>query len=417
MMVLRGHRADQARWGPGWTWEDVEPAYVKSEALFPRADLRDRHELTHAFVDAAVAAGLERRGDLNGPDTEGVGFVPVSQRRGRRYSVADGYLRLARGRRNLEVVTGAEAQRVLIEQGRAYGVAFQRAGTAHAAHVRREVILCAGAIGSPHLLLRSGVGPADGLAESNVEVGHELPDVGRNLQDHLATGILVATQRVETLYSAESVANLARWLVRGRGPLTSNIAEAAAFLRSSETLPAPDVELIFAPVLFEDEGLSRPSQHGLTIAAVLLQPRSVGDVRLSSSGDQTVVVDPRYLTDPTGEDIAVLVRGLRRARQIAGMPPLSGYVKDELLPGGGAVSYDELITHIRERSQTLYHPVGTCRLGARGRAVVDAELRVHGLAGLRVVDASVIPVLPRGHTNWPTVMVAERAAQLMMSAP
>ena len=154
MMVLRGHRADQAKWGPGWTWEDVEPAYIKSESAFPRADLRDRHELTLAFVNAAVAAGLERR-DLNGPDTEGVGFVPVSQRRGRRYSVADGYLRPARRRRNLEVVTGAEAQRVLIERGRAYGVAFQRAETVHAAHVRREVILCAGAIGSPHLLLLS----------------------------------------------------------------------------------------------------------------------------------------------------------------------------------------------------------------------------------------------------------------------
>ena len=276
MMVLRGHRADQAKWGPGWTWEDVEPAYIKSESAFPRADLRDRHELTLAFVNAAVAAGLERR-DLNGPDTEGVGFVPVSQWRGRRYSVADGYLRPARRRRNLEVVTGAEAQRVLIERGRAYGVAFQRAETVHAAHVRQEVILCAGAIGSPHLLLRSGVGPADVLAEAHIELVHELPDVGRNLQDHLATGILVATQRVETLYSAESFGNLARWIVRGRGPLTSNVAEAAAFLRSSETLPAPDVELIFAPVLFEDEGLSRPSQHGVTIAAVLLQPRSVGE--------------------------------------------------------------------------------------------------------------------------------------------
>ena len=368
MMVLRGHRADQAKWGPGWTWEDVEPAYIKSESAFPRADLRDRHELTLAFVNAAVAAGLERR-DLNGPDTEGVGFVPVSQRRGRRYSVADGYLRPARRRRNLEVVTGAEAQRVLIERGRAYGVAFQRAETVHAAHVRREVILCAGAIGSPHLLLRSGVGPADVLAEAHIELVHELPDVGRNLQDHLATGILVATQRVETLYGAESFGNLARWIVRGRGPLTSNVAEAAAFLRSSETLPAPDVELIFAPVLFEDEGLSRPSQHGVTIAAVLLQPRSVGEfgeVRLSSTSDQTVVVDPRYLTDPTGEDIAVLVRGLRRARQIAGIPPLSDYVREELLPRGAAVSDDDLIAHIRERSQTLYHPVGTCRLGTGG---------------------------------------------------
>ena len=416
MMVLRGHPVDHSEWGLGWSWEDVQPAYAKSEPAFPRADLGDRHELTVAFVDAAVAAGLQLRADLNGPDNEGVGFVPVSQRRGRRFSVADGYLRPARRRPNLEVHTGTEAECLLLERGRARGVAYRRAGKEHEARAGREVILCAGAVGSPHLLLRSGIGPVDELANAGVELVHELSGVGRNLRDHLANGILIATEGVETLYSAESLANLARWVVRGRGPLTSNIAEAAAFVRTSEHLPGPDLELVFAPVLFEDEGLARPSRHGVTIASVLLQPRSVGEVRLSSDGARTPVIDPCYLTDPGGRDAAVLVDGLRLARKIAGTQPLARHLAGELLPGDDAVSEDDLLAHVRERSQTLYHPVGTCRLGTDELAVVDPELRVRGLDGLRVVDASVIPALPRGHTNWPTVMVAERAAELIRAA-
>ena len=414
MMVLRGHKADQSAWGDGWAWEEVESAYRRSDAAFPRAELPDRHQLTGAFVASAVAAGLRRSDDLNAADNEGVGFVPVSQRRGRRFSVADGYLQPARGRPNLEIVTGAHAERLLIEDGRAGGVLYRRAGSLHEARASREVILCAGAIGSPHLLLLSGVGAAGELAAAGVEPVHELPGVGKNLRDHLASGILIATEGVETLYSAESVGNVLRWLVRGRGPLTSNVAEAAAFVRTAAGLPGPDLELIFAPVLFEEEGLARPSRHGVTIASVLLQPLSAGDVRLTGPDPATPpVIDPGYLTDPSRHDLAVLVHGLRLARRIAAMEPLAHHLAGELRPGDAAVTDEELTTHMRESSQTLYHPVGTCRLGVDELAVVDRNLRVHGLEGLRVADASVMPVLPRGHTNWPTVMVAERAAELI----
>lgn len=417
MMVLRGHRSDQSEWGAGWSWEDVEPAYERSEAAFPRAELRDRNPLTTAFVEAAVATGLERSADLNGPDNEGVGFVPVSQRRGRRFSVADGYLRPARRRPNLDVVTGAIANRLLVERGRATGVAYRHAGKGDEALAAREVIVSAGAVGSPHLLLLSGIGPSGELAAADVAPVRDLPGVGKNLRDHLANGILLATHGVETLYSAESFANLARWLVRRRGPLTSNVAEAAAFVRTSADMSAPDLELVFAPVLFEEEGLVRPSRHGVTIASVLLQPRSVGEVRLSSPDpDDPPVIDPCYLTDPGGHDVAVLTDGIRLARRIANALPLAQHLAGELLPGDGAVSDEALRAHVRERSQTLYHPVGTCRLGTDELAVVDPDLRVRGLHGLRVVDASVIPVLPRGHTNWPTVMVAERAADLIRAA-
>jgi len=418
MMVLRGHRVDQEAWPDGWSFADVEPYYRRSGAgPFPLADARDRSPLTAAFVEAAVAEGLERRADLNGTETEGVGFVPVSQQRGRRFSVANGYLHPARRRPNLTVVTGAHATRLLVENGRVSGVDYRLGSSEELALAERETLVCAGAVGSPALLLRSGIGPAGELFEVGIEAAHDLPGVGKGLRDHLANGLIAATRGVETLASAESLSNLVRWLVAGRGPLTSNVAEGAAFVRTRPDLPGPDLELIFAPVPFEEEGLVKPTRDGVTLAAILLQPRSVGEVRLRSADPLAPpVVDPRYLSDPDGDDATVLVHGLRLARRILAQEPLARYVESELLPGDGARTDEVLLAHLRARSQTLYHPVGTCRMGTDEPAVVDPQLRVRGLEGLRVVDASVFPALPRGHTNWPTVMVAERAADLIRAA-
>ncbi len=420
MMVLRGHQADQDAWPAGWSWDVVEPYYAASGAgPFPLAEARDLSPLTAAFVESAVAEGLRRREDLNAVDNEGVGFVPVSQRRGRRFSVADGYLHPARRRPNLTVVTDVRATRVVVENGRATGVEYLLGDTKEVALAGREVIVCAGAIGSPRLLLGSGIGPADELRAVGIEVSHELAGVGKNLRDHLANGVVAATvPGVKTLTSAESLPNVLRWLVAGRGPLTSNVAEGAAFVRTRPDLVAPDLELIFAPVPFQDEGLVKPTRDGVTVAAILLQPRSVGEVRLRSADPlDAPIVDPRYLSDPEGHDAEVLLEGVRLARRILAREPLAGHVMAEILPGADAQDDGSLLAHIRAASQTLYHPVGTCRMGDDELAVVDPELRVHGLAGLRVVDASVIPSLPRGHTNWPTVMVAERAADLIRAAP
>jgi choline dehydrogenase len=416
MMVLRGHPVDHGSWPAGWSFAEVEQYYARSAAgPFPLADARDRSPLTASFVEAAVAEGLERRADLNGVETEGVGFVPVSQRRGRRFSVANGYLHPARRRPNLTVVTGAHATRLQLSGGRVGGVQYLLGGSEEFALAERETIVCAGAIGSPHLLLRSGVGPAAELADARVALAHDLPGVGKGLRDHLANGLIASTAAgVETLTSAEGVRNLVRWLVAGRGPLTSNVAEAAAFVRTRPDLPGPDLELIFAPVPFEEEGLVRPTRDGVTIAAIVLDPRSVGEVRLGSADPLAPpVVDPRYLSDPDGHDLDVLLQGLRLARRILAREPLASLVDSEVLPGADVQTDGELVEHLRARSQTLYHPVGTCRMGTDERAVVDPELRVRGLAALRVVDASVLPALPRGHTNWPTVMVAERAADLI----
>jgi choline dehydrogenase len=423
MMVLRGHPSDYDAWAAagcdGWSWADVEPAFAKSaEGPFPLAEQRDRHALTEAFVHSAQAAGIPFTDDLNGEDNAGVGYVRVSQRRGRRFGVAEGYLRPALRRPNLTVVTEALATRLLVERGQARGVAYRLHGEGRdeeeEAVAGREVVVCCGAIGSPHLLQLSGIGPREPLERAGVSVVHELAGVGSGLVDHLANGLLVRTRGARTLASAESLRNLVDWWVRGRGPLTSNVAEAAAFVRTRSGLPSPDLELIFLPVLFEEEGLKQPTEDGLTLGVVLLQPRSSGTVHLRSADPvEPPAIDPRYLTDPEGRDLATLLQGLRLARRVLASEPLARFVDAEILPGDEARTDEALVAHIRALSQTLYHPAGTCRMGRDELAVVDPRLRVRGLEGLRVVDASVIPRLPSGHTNWPTVMVAERAAELV----
>jgi choline dehydrogenase len=271
------------------------------------------------------------------------------------------------------------------------------------------VILCGGAINSPQLLLLSGVGPVAELGRHRIQPVHELPGVGLNLHDHPSVAYLVEATQPTTLYSAETAGNIARYLLLRRGMLTSNAAEAAAFVHSRPGLPAPDLELIFAPGLFLNEGLTPASGHGFTIFSVALQPRSVGILRLRS-GDpfDKPELDPGYLSDPGQEDLRVLVAGLELARQVVSKPALKPLAGRELAPGAAGLE-----THARATGQGLYHPVGTCRLGTDDLAVVDNQLRVRGLDGLRVVDASIMPRIPRGHTNLPTMMIAEKAAQLI----
>jgi choline dehydrogenase len=276
------------------------------------------------------------------------------------------------------------------------------------------VILCGGAIGTPHLLQLSGIGPREPLERVGATLVHELPGVGSNLLDHLAGGLFAHTRDADTLASAESLRNLASWALLGRGPLTSNVGEAVAFVRTRPQLSVPDLELVFAPVLFEEEGLKQPTEDGLTLAVVLLRPKSSGTVTLRSLNPlDPPAIDPRYLTDPGGDDVRALLDGLRLARRILAQEPLAGYVATELLPGAKAQTDDALVAHIRATSQTLYHPIATCRMGTDQLAVVDPKLRVRGIERLRVVDASVMPRLPSGHTNWPTVMIAERASELV----
>jgi choline dehydrogenase len=422
MMVIRGHRLDHEAWPAGWGWDDVEPSYARAAAgPFAIGAVPDPSPLTGAFLDATAGLGIPRLRSLLEPELEGAAPTPVSIVRGRRWSVVDGYLAAARRRPNLEVVTGAQVTRVLVDGGRARALVYRRDGREHEA-AADSVVLAAGAIDTPRLLLLSGIGPRAELERHGIAPVRLVEGVGRGLRDHVANGIVLATRPgVGSLARLKRprylLPGLVRWLARGSGPLASNLAEAAAFVRTDPALRAPDLELLFAPVPILDEGLTEPDWDGVTIAAILLQPRSVGEVRLRSSDPLAApVVDPRYLTDPGGHDRRVLLHGLRLARRVAAADPLASLLADEALPGTPVDDEDALETHLRERSQTLYHPVGTCRMGVDETAVVDPLLRVRGIEGLRVVDASAIPALPRGHTNWPVAMLAERAAVLIAAA-
>jgi choline dehydrogenase len=427
-MYVRGNPADYEAWtaagNPGWSWPEVLAAFRRSECnsrganqfhggdgLLPVQDLRDPSPLTQAFVRAAVETGIPWNPDLNGAEQDGVSRSQVTQRRGRRASTAHAFLRRVRRRNNLTVRTGAQASRVVLDGLRAVGVEYQVGDRTEIADAR-EVILSGGAINSPQLLMLSGIGPHEELERFGIPVVHDLAAVGRHLQDHLSVPVIATIRGAGSLLAAEKPAQLAKYLVRRKGMLTSNVGEAMAFVRSSPELAAPDLQLIFAPVEFIEHGLEPPPGHGITCGVVLLLPESEGEVGLASADPQVAArIEPRYLSDPAGADLRVLVGGVQLAREILGAPALADSVAGELWPGPDGATDDGVRDFIRRRAETLYHPVGTCRMGPDpADAVVDPALRVHGTDGLRVVDASIMPRIVRGNTNAPTIMIAERAA-------
>jgi choline dehydrogenase len=310
-------------------------------------------------------------------------------------------------RPNLTVETRTQVHNLVIENGRAVGIAGERNGEATEFRAEREVILSAGAYGSPQLLMLSGIGPAEHLTLRQIEVRVDLPDVGQNLQDHLNAGVIYTTDQPVSLILGAEPECQEQFANEGTGPLTSNVAEAGGFWRTRGDLEAPDIQFHAAPVMFVDEGLGDPTAHGITFGACLLTPKSRGTVTLRSA-DPTAKpwIRHNFLADP--DDVRTMMDGLTLTMDIARAPALAPYCQ-ELFMGPGTGDDTALRGHLGRHSQTLYHPVGTCSMGP----VVDEELRVHGVEGLRVVDASVMPVVPRGNTNAPTIAVAERAADLI----
>jgi choline dehydrogenase len=429
----RGHRADYDGWAescPGWSYDEVLPYFRRAEHRVgsnaggvygtsgPQfiSELRDPNPTTSAFLAACAELGLRRLGELNEPDNTGFAPTAVTQRRGLRHSAADAYLRPARRRRNLTVLTGVNAQRILFDGARATGVEYRDgAGVTKRVTASREVILSGGSVNSPQLLMLSGIGDPEQLRAVGVEPRHELGGVGANLQDHVACGVIVHCPRPVTLFAADSRVQLARFVLARRGMLTSSVNEAVAFVRSDPALAAPDLEFVWLPVPLLGEGLTPPPGHGLTLGVELLQPDSHGDIRLASDNPaEPPVIDPGYLTAES--DLRVLIVGLRIAQRICDTAALRPYVGAAMPPWPGKVDDAKLATFIREHAQTAFHPVGTCRMGNDDAAVVDSQLRVRGLDGLRVVDASVMPRIIRGHTHAPTVMIAERAADLIQAS-
>jgi len=426
MLYVRGRPLDYDLWeregATGWGWEAVFPYFLKAEDNERGASefhatggpLRVENErsprrLTGRIMAAVEAAGVPRVPDYNGPEQDGVSPVQVTQKGGKRWSAADAYLRPAMGRPNLTVLTKKQVTGVQRSGGRATGVRLAGGDTILAG---REVLVAAGAIGSPQLLMLSGIGPADHLRSVGVGVDHDLPGVGQNLQDHPYLVCVWAVTEPESLYGADKPRALFEWLLRKTGPLTSTVAEAFAFVRSRPGLPAADLQFHLAPAYFVDNGFDDYDGHAMTLGPVLVSPRSRGRVTLRSSDPSA---KPQILTNALAEpeDVAALVAGVRLAREWAATEPLASATGTELFPGPGVQSDDDIEADLRRRVDLLYHPCGTCRMGTDDQAVVDPELRVHGVDGLRVVDASVFPVIPGGNTNAPTIMVAERVADLI----
>jgi choline dehydrogenase len=432
MIYIRGNRADYDSWrdeygATGWGYDDVLPYFVRSESNTRLGapyhgqqgplhveDRRYTHELVHAWVDSAVAAGVKPTDDFNGVEQDGAGLYQVTCKGGRRWSTYDAYLAPHLSRPNLRVVTGAFATAVTFDGDRARGVRYRQGGASCSVDATREVLLCGGAINSPQLLMLSGVGPAAHLREHGIDVVADLPGVGQNLQDHPAVPLIWYTRGTTDLADFNNVRNLVRWKARGTGPLASNVGEGGAFVRTRDDLGAPDVQYHVAASGFYDNGFHEPTSRMFTAAPTLVSVASRGTLRLRSAdpGWQPAL-DPGYYDDPG--DLDAMLAGVRRLWEMSAGGPLARYLEAPWrLPA--APTDDDLAEHIRANTQTLYHPTSTCAMGAGEDAVVDPELRVRGVTGLRVVDASVFPAVPRGNTNAPTIMVAEKAADLIRSA-
>jgi choline dehydrogenase len=425
MVYIRGNRRDYDEWGvPGWSWADLMPYFLKAEdnergasqwhgagGPLPVSEERSGNLISRAFVDAGVQAGLAHNDDFNGEDQDGVGMYQVTQRGGMRASAAVAYLHPAMERPNLTVLPFMHAQRVLFEGTRAVGVEATQLGELKEFRAEREVILCGGAYNSPQLLMLSGIGPAEHLTLREIEVLLDQPAVGENLSDHAGAYAVWTTPEPESLLLALEPRALEQFEASQSGPFASNLAEAGGFARVGADALAPDIQFHLAPVQIVDEGMSDPEAHGVFVSPCLLTPHSRGSVQLASN-DPTAKPIVHNAFYSTGDDMQRMIAGMRLTLEICAQPALQPYCAEPFTAPDGD-SDEVLREHIARTTYSVYHPVGTCRMGEDADAVLDDQLRVNGIQGLRVVDASVMPVVPRGNTNAPTIAVAERAADLI----
>lgn len=431
MIYMRGNPLDYNAWRdagcPGWGYDDVLPLFKRSENQQRGAsefhgvggpldvgDLRTVNPMTDAFVEAMSESGIPYNPDFNGSDQRGGGYYQVTQKKGNRASTATAFLDPVRKRPNLTVRTDTHVTRVLIEDDTAVGVEFLNGSIPDQIKASTEVILSAGSINSPQLLMLSGIGPADHLRNLNLPVYADRPGVGQNLHDHLLAPVIYESAEPVSLTDAGTARDLASYFLLGRGRLTSSIAEAGGFIQSKEDAPAPDIQLYFAPAFYMTRGHDLPDGHGFSGAGKILKPASRGQITLRSSNPlDHPVLEPNYLVDDA--DRRLLIDAVKRTREVLNAASLDGYRGRELWPGSDVHSDEELGLYICKTAETVFHPVGTCRMGSDSdtMAVVDPELRVIGVDRLRVVDASIMPDITRGNTNAPTIMIAERGADLI----
>jgi choline dehydrogenase-like flavoprotein len=426
MIYIRGNRADFDEWAEagltGWGYDDVLPYFKRAEdnergesyyhgvgGPLSVSDSRSMHPLADRMIEAAIEAGIPANGDHNGSSQEGAGRFQLTQRDGKRCSTAVGYLHPAVERGNVDLITDALATRILFDGNRAVGVEILRDNRLESVHAAGEVVLCTGAYQSPQLLLLSGIGPAEELTPFGIEARQDLP-VGRNLQDH-ASLILVWLTSEESLMTAMTPENEEMFGREGRGPLSSNAGEGGAFIHTRSGLEAPDVQFHFGALMLYDDFLGPLVDHAYCFGPALLKPASRGWVRLRSPLPH---VKPRILSNflTTDEDRRAMVEGVRIAMEVNAQPALQEVCRDAFVVPESDCE-DDIVDFVKRHTGTVFHPVGTCAMGS----VVDDELRVYGVEGLRVVDASVLPSVPRGNTNAAVIMVAEKAADLIRGLP
>jgi len=439
MIYMRGHPADYQAWQQAtgtdaWGWNRAKALFREMEnnhrfgateehggaGELHVSDLSSVNPLSHAFVAAAAALQIPLCEDFNGAEQEGAGIYQVTQHRGRRWSAARAFLRPVLGRPNLELKTGAQVLRVLLQERRARGVVLRHAKRDEQLLLREggEVLLSGGAINSPQLLMLSGIGSAPALSALGITPVHDLAAVGQNLQDHLDITLMHTANTRQPIgvapgFLPRAMAGLWHYWRKGTGELTSNVAEAGGFVKSDARRARPNLQFHFLPAYLRDHGRKLSFGYGYTLHVCDLQPQSRGEITLASPDPMAAPrIDPRYLSAP--EDIATLLDALKIGRRVLASPPLAALSRAERLPGARLHSDAELIEDIRARAETIYHPAGTCRMGQDRESVVDPELRVRGVAGLRVIDASVMPNLIAGNTNAPTMMIAQNAAEMML---
>ncbi len=438
MIYIRGHARDYDDWRQlgltGWAYRDVLPYFKRAEHYEAGGDAwrgengplwvsrpPKGEPMRKAFIQAGVAAGHLRTRDFNGYQQEGVGDYNLTIKHGARWSASAAYLHPALARPNLKVISNALAARVIIEKGRAVGVEYGAPGKPlEQAMANREVLLSAGAFQSPHLLLLSGIGPAKDLHAHGIAVHADVGEVGRNLQDHLDLSIIYEVTKPITVYSmtkgVKQILVGLQYMTQGTGPGALNHLHAGAFLRTRPELDRPDIQLHLVNAMMQDHGRVKPDRDAFTVHACQLRPESRGEVRLASADPFAApVIDPNYFAAEV--DRRTMRDSLKMVREIVGQKPLDHFRGAEFMPGAKVQSDADIDAWIRANAETIYHPVGTCRMGADARAVVDPQLRVQGVDGLRVVDASAMPTLVGGNTNAPTIMVAEKAVDMILNRP